>query len=355
MPFAEQTTPTDASLPAAHPCAKCGAPVDEGDRFCNACGDEQPQATVVVTDAAQRHLRCQNCGAEMTVDPNQRSYVCPFCESTYVIEFAAEETNRQRPEFVIGFAITPEKAAEKFRTWLHTGGWFHPGDLKTAQIVSRLTGIYLPFWSFSMLARSQWTSSIGEYWYRTETYTVTVNGKRQTRTRQVREVEWWPLSGSHHRYYSGYLVSGSRGLKQNEAESVYPFQLPALKRFDPSYLAGWPSEEYSVERDEALAICQQKFCDVERENVAGFMPGDTHRSLTLQTQFEHVNSDLILLPVYLLRYRYRDATYLFLINGQTGRIAGKKPYSSRRIAVAVGAAIVAVLVIVGLCYWLAGR
>ena len=34
---------------------------------------------------------------------------------------------------------------------------------------------------------------------------------------------------------------------------------------------------------------------------------------------------MILLPIYLLTYRYRDKIYRFLINGQTGKMAGDKP------------------------------
>ena len=41
----------------------------------------------------------------MATDPDQRSYVCPFCDSTYVVEFSRDETDRQRPEFVIGYGL----------------------------------------------------------------------------------------------------------------------------------------------------------------------------------------------------------------------------------------------------------
>ena len=51
-----------------------------------------------------KHFKCQQCGAEVATDPDQRSYVCPFCDSTYVMEFSPDETGRQPPEFVIGFA-----------------------------------------------------------------------------------------------------------------------------------------------------------------------------------------------------------------------------------------------------------
>src|SRR5690606_25917003 len=112
----------------------------------------------------QKHFRCSNCGAEMTADAQQRSYTCPFCASNYVVEFSPEVTGRQPPEFVIGFAVTREEALQKFRQWLRRNGWFQPSDLHTARIHEDLKGIYLPFWSFSMLARTVWSARIGEHW-----------------------------------------------------------------------------------------------------------------------------------------------------------------------------------------------
>jgi hypothetical protein len=334
----------DAPPPHGHACLRCGSPVDDGDQFCNACGTPQevPQhAEAPVT----RSIECKNCGAILNAPVGERSITCPFCDSNYVIELPITATDCQPPEFVLGFAIPPEQALEKFREWLKSGGMFRPGDLHMAKIEEKLRGVYLPFWSFSMLGQSVWSAEIGEYWYRTETYTTTVNGKRVTRTRRVRETEWWPLRGRHHRYYSGYLVSGSRGLPQQYAEQIKPFRLEALKRYQPYFLAGWLSEEYSVDREEALALCQQEFRSREQQNIANFMPGDTHSSLAVTTDYSDINSDLILLPVYLLSYRYGEKVFRFAMNGQTGKTTGDRPFSQWRIGFAVAAAIIAVIVI----------
>jgi Zn finger protein HypA/HybF involved in hydrogenase expression len=357
-----------AQSPSGVPCDACGTPVELLDKFCPACGVANPhyvqpsrgigsagsqnvvEAEVVAgVETSQKHFRCDNCGSEMTADPQQRSYVCPFCDSTYVVEFSPSMTGRQRPEFVIGFSINQEQALGEFQKWLRQNSWFRPGDLSQSSVADKLKGIYLPFWSFSMLAQSNWRASIGEHWYRTETYTTTDSkGNTTTHTRQVQETEWWPAAGKHHRYYSGYLVSGSKGLPQTQAERVMPFQLPALKRYEPYFLAGWLSEEYSVEREQALELCKQEFYRREQQNIGAFLPGDTHRSLEAQTSFEHVNSDLILLPVYLLTYRYQDKLYRFLLNGQTGKMEGDKPVSWQRISIAVGigVAILAAIAIV---------
>jgi hypothetical protein len=336
---ATSSTATKAVLPdRAANCSQCGSPLDPGDRFCQACGHEnQPAAAEIAPQSAspqQKFMRCNTCGAEVAIDPNRRSYTCPFCDSNYVIEFSPE-SGRPAPEFVIGFAVAPAQAEQSFLDWLGRGGLFRPGDLRHSSVADKLQGVYLPFWSFSMLAHSAWRASIGEHWYRTETYTTTENGKTVTKTRTVTETEWWPLAGRHHNYYSGYLISGSRGLSQTDAERVKPFRLEALKRYAPQYLAGWSSEECSVAREDALNTCNAEFQRREQSAVESFLPGDTHSDVQVSTSFDQVNSDLILLPIYLLSYRYRGKLYRFLLNGQTGRYTGDKPWSWRRIAAAI--------------------
>lgn len=346
--------------PRGEACVSCGAPLGLSDRFCTACGHghnplEPVQADVVEVapsadtpaEAEQKFFRCKNCGSEVATDPDQRSYTCPFCDSNYVVEFSRQESGRRPPDFIIGFGISPDEAREKFRQWIAKNSWFRPGDLSRAQLADKIKGVYLPFWGFSMLAQSRWAASIGEHWWRTETYTTRDNkGNTVTRTRRVQETEWWPLSGRHHHYYSGYMVSGSRGLSQQQADRIKPFQLPAFKRYEPYYLAGWMSEEYSVLHDDALEICQDVFLHREKSNVANFLPGDTYRNLDVHTTFSHINSDLCLLPAYVLSYRYKDKLFRFLVNGQTGKVAGEKPVSAKRITLATVVIVVVLILIV---------
>ncbi len=384
------------------PCSACGTPRQIGSRFCVSCGVpfETPDRVVlgelrmgssevsantttkssdakssdakssdgkssdakssnggsvsVKTQAIEasgltRTFRCENCGSEVDAPREQLSLRCPFCDTAYVAELPLEQRTSQRPEFIIGFEVSREKAQELFFQWIGKNGFFRPGDLVTKAATEKQHGVYIPFWHFSMKATSEWSAQIGEHWYRTETYTVkNSEGKTEVRTRTVQETEWWPLSGIYRKYYSGYMVSASKGLSQAEALAIQPYQLNTMMRYRPMYLAGWMSEEYSVSREEALAVTQQEFRTRERNAISRFLPGDIQSGLTVRTELEVGGSDLILLPIHVLSYRYGDKIYRFLVNGQTGKMQGEKPWSSSRITAVVVAVALLVLVVIGL-------
>lgn len=343
------------------PCNSCGAPQDGANAYCTSCGVplSSAQAAIVVsgrsgadqTALPDRVMQCKGCGAEVATSFEQRSFVCPFCDTATVVELPVSE-GRQRPEFIIGFSVTAEQAKEKFFQWLGQNAWYRPGDLAFRAVAEKQRGVYLPFWHFSMFAESRWSAQIGEYWYRTETYKVKDSqGKTQTRTRQVRETEWFPLHGQHHRYYYGFLVPATRGISLEESHAIQPFQLDSLQRFRPFFLAGWMAEEYSVDRDEAAKQTVEEFRRRQEREITQFLPGDTHRSLQVHTDVELNDSDLILLPVHVLSYRYRDSVYHFLVNGQTGKVVGQKPWSGRRVtALILTITALIALVVVAIAY-----
>lgn len=376
------------------PCPACGSPREAESRFCIACGlpfevpdnsttvvapgvntvpVNETQASIPVSRGTSKPsvasdptgnrgravpsqftkeadhsqlFHCQNCGSDIETSASDRSFRCPFCDSAYVAEIDPATNKRQRPEFVIGFSITKDQAEKKYLEWIGKNSLFRPGDLNLKAVSEKQKGVYIPFWHFSVTVDSNWSARIGEYWYRTETYYVTnKDGKREMRTRTVRETEWWPLSGKHHKYYSGFLVSGSLGLPQQEALAIQPYNLNALVRYRPYFLAGWFSEEYSVSLQDALEVAKDEFRKRQARSIEQNLPGDTHSGLQISTDVDMAGSDLILLPVHILTYRYQNQTYHFLVNGQTGKVYGEKPWSAVRIGIAVA---IGLLLLIGI-------
>jgi hypothetical protein len=349
----------------AEPCGACGAPRDDSNRFCSACGaplETADQPTVLQGNSGSSHsalpnriLRCKGCAADVATSADSRSYVCPFCDTALVTELPLPE-GRQRPEFIIGFAISAEEAKQKFWDWLKDNDWFRPGDLALKAVAEKQRGVYLPFWHFSMLADSRWSADIGQHWLRTEAYNMRgPDGKNRTATRTIQETEWFPLSGEHQRYYFGYMVPGAKGISFEESKLVQPYKLSALVRFRPYYLAGWMAEEYSIDRDQAIQQVKDEFRSRQAQEIAYFLPGDTQRNLQVDTDLQVNGSDLILLPVHVLSYRYKDRLFRFLVNGQTGKVIGEKPVSKRRIAGLVMSILAALILLAILIAWIASH
>jgi hypothetical protein len=73
------------------------------------------------------------------------------------------------------------------------------------------------------------------------------------------------------------------------------------------------------------------------------VPGDTNRNIQVNARYSGRTLKHILVPVWLVNYTYGSKTFQVLTNGYTGAIAGERPYSWIKIALAV--ATVALLVI----------
>ena len=80
------------------------------------------------------------------------------------------------------------------------------------------------------------------------------------------------------------------------------------------------------------------------------MPGDSHRNLQAATKLIDEAMDLVLLPIWVCAVRWRAdrPPIRLLVNGQTGKIAGKIPISWARIGTVVAAVIGAGLGLIGL-------
>lgn len=276
-------------------------------------------------------LECRSCGARLEIEPRQRTGRCLYCGSPQVIE-RPPSADRPNPTFAIGFVVTPERALETARRWVKAR-LFAPQAFRRAR-VEDIRGIYLPAYLYSAAAYSDYTASIGENY--TETYTTTDSkGRRVTRTRT--RTEWRSLRGRHAMYVSDQVVTASSGLPNDELEAVEPFDLRALKRFGPKLVSGWTAEEPSLAPRECAHMAREEAMRQVSARLSRFMPGDKHRELRHDTRFENEDLRLTLLPLWVLpvRYRHDAAVVRLLVNGQTGKLAGRPPVSWVKVTAAV--------------------
>ncbi|MDE4191102.1 TFIIB-type zinc finger domain-containing protein [Phaeobacter gallaeciensis] len=343
------------------PCEQCGADYrfdpQSGTLTCSHCGhteeinggpwrggalreldfraalDRQlPEADMETT----RVSKCPNCAAEVEFDPTTHARECPFCATPVVTDTG--ESRHIKPKGVLPFSID-ERAGHKAMTdWLGRL-WFAPNGLKEyARKGRRMEGIYVPYWTYDADTRSSYSGQRGTVYYVTET--VMVDGKPQAK--QVAKVRWRPVSGRVKRFFDDVLVLASKSLPKRYTDALEPWDLSALEPYQPQYLAGFRAEAYAISLQDGFGEARTRMDRVIERDVRFDIGGDRQRISHIDTQVSDVTFKHILLPVWLAAYKYRGKTYRFVVNGQSGRVQGERPYSAWKIAGAV--AVLAVLI-----------
>lgn len=251
------------------------------------------------------------------------------------------------PQLVVGFVVARSQARRIAARWMKRA-WFTPSAFGRAQ-VDEVRGVYVPAYLYSAAARVEYTAEIGEHYTVTETYTTTdANGKTVTRTRTKTVTEWRDLAGAWAAYVDDVVVTASRGLGNAELEAVEPFDMRALRRYDAKLLSGWIAEDPSRTSRECQQLAHGEAVAQVGRRLSAHMPGDHHRNLRYSTTFVHENLALALVPVWIMAVRYDEEKppVRLVINGQTGRLAGRPPRSWLKIA----ALVVSVIAALALAY-----
>ena len=336
------------------PCDQCGADLRfepaTGRLKCDHCGFEEPVSaapwgavalkeidfeTAVADRLSEaeieetRVLQCTNCGAQVEFDPATHAAECPFCASPVVTDTG---TNRHiKPRGVLPFVFDEKQARQAMTDWLGRL-WFAPNGLQDyARKGRRMEGIYVPYWTFDADTKSAYQGERGTVYY--ETVTVVRDGKRVQQ--QVPKVRWRPVRGRVARFFDDVLVLASRSLPKSYTDALQPWDLSALTPYQPEFLAGFRAEAYTVQLQDGYAEARDHMARVIERDVRFDIGGDRQRIHDIRTEVRDVTFKHILLPVWLAAYKYRGQTYRFVVNGQTGRVQGERPWSAIKVAIAV--------------------
>lgn len=306
-------------------CTVCGALLDEEDMFCANCGTEAPRQTATQTAArtATHNFQCTGCGASMSYDASAGSLRCPFCGSTQLEE--RKDAKILAPKAVVSFAIGRDRAEASMRHWLGQGFW-RPGDLARTASVVGMQAVYVPYWVFAADTHTYWTADTSQ----------TPAGARG---------DWFPMTGEHHDRHAGLLVGASGALTPAETAAICPFDLALAVPPGQVDLDNVTVEQFSVNRKYARPLARMGIEQLVAQTCDDqYVPGRC-RNMKVNTRIENLTSEPVLLPVWIMAYRYQERVFRFLVNGQTGRATGQAPISLRKVFAAIGIAVAVVAII----------
>ncbi|MCV6825236.1 MULTISPECIES: TFIIB-type zinc finger domain-containing protein [Halocynthiibacter] len=340
------------------PCEQCGADLrfspETGVLTCDHCGftetAENPTSPEILEldfqDALSNSLseeqleerrvtNCTNCGAQITFDEQVHADECPFCATPVVTDTGLHRVIK--PKAVLPFAIPESEAHDHMEKWLGRL-WFAPNGLAAyARKGRKMQGVYIPYWTYDAQTKTRYTGGRGtEY---TTTKTVVIDGKRQKRT--VVKVRWVSVSGRVSRFFDDVLVMASHSLPKGYSDGLHPWDLSSLETYQPRFLAGFMSEGYSVGLDEGFIIAKDVMANRIRRDIRFDIGGDRQRIDRAETQYSDITFKHILAPIWMAAYKYRGKSYRFVVNGQTGKVQGERPYSIWKILFAVLLAVIA--------------
>ncbi|MEQ9410583.1 MAG: hypothetical protein RIK87_22800 [Fuerstiella sp.] len=275
----------------------------------------------------RNELRCDSCGGNVEFLGTLTSTHCPYCGSPVQLENAHKSSERRIPvDGVLPFQVERRQARENLAQWV-ASRWFAPNQFRKQGADGKFNGVYLSYYTFDSMTFTVWSGQRGEH------YWVTVgSGKNRRRERRTR---WYPASGRFQRFFDDVLVLANTGLNRKYMLALEPWPLTKVVPFNQQMLAGYLARTYDMELDTCFTEGKQRIDEAIHQEVRQRIGGDTQRVHSVDSRYDAITFKHLLLPVWLLAYKYHDKTYQVFINAATGEVQGERPYSVWKILFAV--------------------
>jgi hypothetical protein len=299
-------------------------------------------ADTSVIEGHSSQVACEACGAVVLMDDKVATDRCGFCGAHLVNQPVAAQ-GMIPVGSVVPFAIAENQAVEAFNGWIATR-WFAPGTLNEFANLGKLTGMYVPYWTYDSMTYSRYFGERGDHYTVTETYTEKdAQGNDVVKTRQVTHTNWTSVSGQIQHFFEAVLVCASRSLPPGLVRWLESWNLKKLERFRPEFLSSFQTERYAIGLKEGFDRAKAIMDGHIRQLCCRAIGGDEQRIQSVQTQHVGITFQHVLLPVWVAAYRYKNTAYQILVNGQTGQVTGNRPYSVAKILLLAGAVILAIV------------
>lgn len=278
-------------------------------------------------EVTRQVVTCPQCGAQTQFDPNVVAAVCAFC-ATALVSVAARTERRIQPRAVVPFALEPKAAQELFRTWI-AGRWFAPNALKkTVSAVQGVRGVYVPCWTFDAQTESQYTGERGIDRMVEETHTDS-QGNTVTTTRV--ETDWYYTSGTVSLSFDDVLVDATNSVPDHLTGALRGWDITGMKPYSDDFVAGFTVEAYQLGLEPAFEKAKQTFDASIDSAVRQDIGGNQQRVHQIDSRYDAVTFKHLLLPVWICSYQFQGKSWQVVVNGQTGTIAGDRPWSKWKL------------------------
>ncbi len=260
---------------------------------------------------------CQSCGAELMTDAQTTATECIYCHNPVILK--GRLTGNYRPSKIIPFQFPKEAALLAFHQRCDDLKYLPKDFTSEAQLV-HMKGLYVPFWVAECYVHGFMQAEC----HRAHSYT--------SGNYEITETEIFDCVREGDIHFSGIPADGESKIDDDLMEAIEPFDYTKLVDFDMSYLSGFLSDKYDVNKQQVFPRIKNRAVNGSDHLMRTSMKGYTSVRVTrsdmnvLKTTWQYM-----LLPVWFMSYDYQGKRYEIAINGQTQQQAGELPINQKKL------------------------
>ena len=295
--------------------------------------------------------KCPKCSAELILDNENNKLKCEYCRSIFDLEETKKEVytcscgaeiisstelkkciycnskeitkksikSKYNIDYIIPFEKTKKDAMNAFKK-LCKDKWFMPKSFNINKKAQEIKGVYIPF----MICDYDTTGVLETECDDISTWNS--SGYKYTKTDKYKAIRGGNVS------FENILVNTSNIFKDDILETIKPYNFKELKPFDLYNNNSHLIEKNNKTNEELIKVATEKtkeyFKEEMKKDIKGF---DKIKEIDSSINLYNLKISYILLPIWFLNIKYKNKTYTFAMNGQTGKINDSTPIDKKRI------------------------
>lgn len=328
-------------------CPKCGADISfdpsSGKLYCEYCGSysdvkeielnqynkEKVKEDIISEDSnvpsygklvnekdgvdLYDEFHCSSCGAKLIADKHTTISRCVFCGSQNLLK--QRLSGRFEPKKILPFMINKDNFINIYKTFVQKK-LFAPNEFRNNPYITETKGLYVPFYLYN---------------YEIISYG---RGESQKRENKATYYRWFE---HQEKTMSLIPVDGSTRLDDSVMSSLEPYNLDAIKDFNPAYLTGFQSEK-TDETAESLDVKAENRAIMYSKRVIETCPSPYHMTggYIITDLNKKCDPEFTLLPIWFVNCDCQNKKYSYAVNGQTGKVVGEIPISKTKFYTFIG-------------------
>lgn len=269
--------------------------------------------------------RCENCGAVVVLNAGETATGCPYCGTAHVVK--TTELAGLKPTAVYPFTVTKQTALQKAKEWAKSK-FYAPSKFKKNLLAENFRGVYQPCFTFDSQTESVYRARIGNR------YTRVVGTGKDRRTETY--IVWRTVSGVYSDFFDDVMINADTAYSQRTLDKIMPFDIGSIKVYDSEYMTGFMAKRSDRKIEECWVDAKSVMDGAIRRRILRRYHYDVVDYVNVSTTHSAVTYKYVLLPVYLLSYKYNKRNYSVHVNGNTAKVMGKTPVSPLKVLATVG-------------------